>query len=108
MASALVEVECLRTVDRLRFVEPLDENEVVELRQAVFRLAASLEVVDVSRAVLSRAAQPMPTALGTLDAIHLSTALLWRDSFETELIMATHDRELAMAARAVGLHVAGA
>ena len=108
VASALVEVECLRTVDRLRFSEPLDENEVVELRQAVFHLVASLEVVDTSRAVLSRAAQPMPTALGTLDAIHLSTALLWRDSFETDLTMATHDRALTQGARSVGLDVIGA
>jgi hypothetical protein len=43
-----------------------------------------------------------------LDAIHLSTALAWRDARNTDLTMATHDTALATAARAVGLQVIGA
>ena len=57
--------------------------------------------------MLARAAQPMATERGTLDAIHLATALLWRDSADTELVMATHDLALATAARAFGLRVVG-
>jgi hypothetical protein len=49
----------------------------------------------------------MSTPLGTLDAIHLSTAISWRDARNTELTMATHDKSLATAARAIGLHVIG-
>ena len=49
----------------------------------------------------------MPTELGTLDAIHLATALLWKESEDAELIMATHDRALAIAARAHGLKAIG-
>jgi predicted nucleic acid-binding protein len=41
------------------------------------------------------------------DAIHLATALLVRPAFE-DLALATHDRELATAARAVGFRVHGA
>ena len=44
--------------------------------------------------------------LGSLDAIHLASALLIRDSFEG-LALATHDREVAMAARAEGFRVHG-
>jgi hypothetical protein len=58
--------------------------------------------------VLRRASEPFPTPLGTLDAIHLSTALAWRDARNTDLTMATHDTALATAARAVGLQVVGA
>ena len=29
--------------------------------------------------VLSRAAEPMPVSLGTVDALHLATALIWGD-----------------------------
>lgn len=50
----------------------------------------------------------MPTELGTLDAIHLATALLWKELSGVELVMATHDVALALAAQAHGLPVAGA
>lgn len=49
----------------------------------------------------------MPTELGTLDAIHLATALLWKESEGGELLMATHDRALAIAAQAHGLTAIG-
>ena len=49
----------------------------------------------------------MPTELGTLDAIHLATALLWKEFEHTELVMATHDRALATAAQAHGFTAIG-
>ena len=107
VASALVEVECLRTLDRLRLEEDLPEEEIAVRREAVFRLLETAEVVELTRPVLDRAAQPMPTTLGTLDAIHLATALLWREATAAELVLATHDRSLALAARACGLRTVG-
>jgi predicted nucleic acid-binding protein len=108
VASVLVEVECLRTLDRLRLAEGLNDDEIAIRREAVFRLLETVELVELTRPVLARASQPMPTALGTLDAIHLATALLWKDRSEADLIMATHDDALATAARASGLRVLGA
>jgi predicted nucleic acid-binding protein len=107
VASALVEVECLRTLDRLRLRAGVSDREIALRREAVFRLLEAFEVVQPTRAVLGRAAQPQPTELGTLDAIHLATAMLWRDATATDLVMATHDVALGMAARASGLHVLG-
>lgn len=52
--------------------------------------------------------RPFPTPLGTLVAIHLTTALLWRETRNESLVMATHDKALATAAQAVGLQVTGA
>lgn len=66
-----------------------------------------MEVVEPTRPVLARAAQPFPTELGTLDAIHLATALLWRERAGVDLVMATHDVALGTAARASGLSVVG-
>ncbi len=107
VASALVEVECLRTLDRLRLAEGLGDNEIATRREAVFRLLEAMEVVEPTRPVLARAAQPLPTVLGTLDAIHLATALLWRERAGADLVMATHDEALATAAKANGLRVVG-
>ena len=107
VASALVEVECLRTLDRLRPTEQHTDDVIAERREAVYRLMESMEVVEISYPILSRASQPLPIALGTLDAIHLATALLWKERTATTVSMATHDVALATAARASGLPVIG-
>lgn len=108
IASALVEVECLRTLDRLRLAEGLSDQELALRREAVFRILETMDIIEPTRLILERAAHPLPTSLGTLDAIHLATGLLWREHTESELVIATHDRALATAAKASGLHVIGA
>jgi predicted nucleic acid-binding protein len=107
VASALVEVECLRTLDRLRLRVSLSDTELADRREAVYRLTDEMDLVEPVGTVLKRAAQPLPTPLGTLDAIHLSTALLWKELRREDLVMATHDQALATAARASGLRVIG-
>jgi uncharacterized protein len=107
IVSALSEVECLRTLDRLRLARHLADSELARRRELVFRLLASAEVVDPEPIILRRAAQPLPTSLATLDAIHLATAMLWQEEHREPLVMATHDAALATAARASGLSVIG-
>lgn len=107
VSSALVTTESLRTLDRLRLRASLADAEIASRRATILALIASLELVDVDGAVLDRAAQPMPTELGTLDAIHLATALLWKEMTRADLVMATHDGALALGAQAHGLSVVG-
>jgi predicted nucleic acid-binding protein len=107
VASAVVEVECLRTLDRLRLQRAVGDRALAERREAVFALVRRFEIVEAGRAVLARAALPLPTALGTLDAIHLATAVLWRESQGQDLAIATHDAALGTAARASGFSVIG-
>ena len=107
VSSALVRTESLRTLDRLRRRANLANAEVARRRATILAVIASLEVVDIEAAVLDRAAQPMPTELGTLDAIHLATALLWKEMRRVDLVMATHDEALALGAQAHGLPVVG-
>ena len=107
VGSALVEVECLRALDRLRLREDLTPEDLAVRRETVYQLTAEMEVVEPTWPVLRRAGQPFPTPLGTLDAVHLATALLWREAREEDLALATHDRALALAARASGLTVVG-
>jgi len=107
VSSALIRTESLRTLDRLRLRANLADAEVAKRRATVLAVIASLEVVDIGEAVLDRAAQPMPTEVGTLDAIHLATALLWKEMRRVDLVMATHDEALALGAQAHGLPVVG-
>lgn len=107
VASGLLEVECLRTLDRLQLTGALTVEDIALRREAVFRILERLELVELTRAVLHRAGQPMPGSLGTLAAIHLTTAEVWREARGEELLMATHDRSLALAARGMGMRVIG-
>ena len=108
VSSALILTESLRTLDRLRLRAKLSDSEVATRRAVILSLIDSLEIVEIDSAILERAAQPMPTELGTLDAIHLATALLWRESTRAKAVLATHDRALALGALAHGLAVVGA
>ena len=107
VASGLVEVECLRSIDRVRLAADLTDAETARRREAVYRLLDALELVEPTPAVLRRAAQPLPTPLGTLNAVHLASAALWQEARGKPLVVATHDRALATAARASGFRVLG-
>ena len=107
VSSALVTTESLRTLDRLRLRAKLSDSEVATRRGAILSLIASLELVELDVAVLDRASQPMPTELGTLDAIHLATALLWKEMTAADITVATHDEALGLSAKAHGLTVIG-
>lgn len=107
VTSALAEVEVLRTLDRVRFAAPTASARTLAARREVaYRVLEGLETIELTRGVLARAAQPLPTPLGTLDAIHLVSAMGWREQFEG-LVFATHDAALAAAARASGFEVIG-
>ena len=107
VSSVLISTESLRTLDRVRIRAGLTDAEVARRRATILNLIDSLELVEIDSMVLDRAAQPMPTQLGTLDAIHLASALLWKVAMETDLIMTTHDGALSLAAQAHGLKVLG-
>ena len=107
VSSALITTESLRTLDRLRLRVQLSDIEVAQRRSTILALLDSLELVEIDSLVLERAAQPMPTEVGTLDAIHLASALLWRDAMGVDLVVATHDGALGLAARAHGFKVLG-
>jgi len=106
VSSELIAVESARTIDRLRNQGALTMDEAAARVAAVSEWLEAVDLVLLRPPVLSRASEPMPVPIGTLDAIHLATALLWRERAGT-LEMATHDAALGAAARAFGFHVRG-
>jgi uncharacterized protein len=107
LASELVRVETLRTIDRAALRAQLAAPVVADLRAAALDLIARLQLAQISSAVLERAGDPFPTSLGTLDAIHLATAITLAADYP-RMAMATHDHELAAAARSLGFAILGA
>ena len=108
VSSELLVVESLRTVDRLRLQDALSAEEAASRRAVVAEWLESVDLVLLETVILSRASEPLPLPLGTLDALHLATALVWRDRMQQPLVMATHDRNLALGARSFGMEVLGA
>lgn len=106
ISSELIRLECLRTIDRARIRLGLDDRRVARNRADILEAIEGFTLVEVDRTVLERASEPFPTLLGSLDAIHLATALLVREQF-AGLAFATHDLALGTAALATGFRVEG-
>ena len=59
VASRLVEVECLRTIDRRRHAGDLTHKDVTVRTEALYRRLAQFEIIEPTPAILRRAAQPL-------------------------------------------------
>jgi predicted nucleic acid-binding protein len=107
-ASRLLVLEVARTIDRYRLRGVIDDEQVAQLHSEARRVVRSIHLLGVTDELLDRAERPMPTVVGSLDAIHLVTAVELARTLTEPLVFATHDIQLARAARASGLDVAGA
>jgi predicted nucleic acid-binding protein len=107
VSSDLLRIECLRTIDRIRIEKKLSEQEYLKRTALFFEAQRGLELIPVSREVLSRASQPFPTMLGTLDAIHLSSCLLYRERVSQDITLCTHDLALHRASSSLGIPTLG-
>jgi predicted nucleic acid-binding protein len=107
VSSELIAVESARTIDRLRLQGSLTTEEAAARLRTVNEWLEAIDLVLLRPPVLSRASEPMPMPLGTLDALHLATALIWRDRMGPVPTMATHDAGLGLAAQAFGFDVRG-
>ena len=105
-SSRLWLTEAQRTVDRLRLDGRLDDEDVVRLRDECRKVHAALHIVPVDEGILARAGDPFPTTVGTLDAIHLATALAIQAGTALDRFL-THDRRLALAAAGMDFVVEG-
>ncbi len=106
-ASELLGLEARRVLDRLRLEATLDDEQVGTFHAALGALEKTIDRIRLTRLVLARAALPMATPVKTLDALHLASALLWREHRTADLLFATHDPQQARAARALGFACVG-
>jgi predicted nucleic acid-binding protein len=105
-SSALWRVEALRTVDRLRLTQDITDVEVADLVRDIQTLNETLAIYPVGERVLQRASETFPTVVGTLDAIHLASAVFIRETESIDFLL-THDNQLGTAARSLGFSVSG-
>jgi predicted nucleic acid-binding protein len=99
-ASAVIDLEVSRALCRHLAEKRLDQEDLDRLLDVSTVWFGQIGIVPLSRAILTRAAGPFPTIVGALDAIHLATALMWREETDDDVTFLTHDRQLRAAARA--------
>ncbi|MEO7164294.1 MAG: type II toxin-antitoxin system VapC family toxin [Bdellovibrionia bacterium] len=107
IASKLLKPECLRSLDRLRVRGHLNESDFIKASEELYAALESIEFIEIDQRILERVGSSFPLPLGTLDAIHLASALLWRETFDISIDFLTHDEELGKVARALGFQVFG-
>ncbi len=105
--SVLTEVEYFRTIDRMRLEGQIDDPERVALHRQFNLLWEAMHRISLTPPILDRAADPFPTVLGTLDALHLASALAVIPSLDAPLTFLTHDQQLGRGAEALSLQVEG-
>ncbi len=106
-ASELLRVEVLRTIDRNRLKGAVADQEAAEFVRRAHAIFDTLDFVPLGRLILERASQSFLTPLGTLDALHLATALRLAEIDGIELTFLTHDTQLALGARSANFRVQG-
>jgi hypothetical protein len=105
-SSELLLIECPRVLDRYRLEKLLDDEALAHLLTTFRVIADGFHIIELTDAVKERAAEPFPTAVGTLDAIHLSSAALWTEpQGRRSLTILTADRQMERCARAMGFAV---
>ena len=67
-------------------------------------LIARVSFVELTRPALSRARDPFPTSVRTLDALHLSCAAFLRER-GIDFSLATYDRRMSVACEAMGVEL---
>ncbi len=102
VTSELLWLECCRVLERHRLIGNIDDQNLVLARQRCRKVYDGLGRIHVTSSVLARAAQSFPTVLGTLDAIHLASAIIWTQKKEQELIVYSFDKQLNTCALALG------
>ncbi len=97
VSSRLLEYEVWTIVNGRRLRESYGD--------AARALLGRVELLDLTSLVLNRALEPFPVPLRTLDALHVASADYVRAAMRERVDVASYDRRLTDAARAVGLPI---
>lgn len=105
ISSEILRVECRRMFLRLRSLGEIDDAGLLDLSETFEALYGHIRVLELASSLLERAADSFPTIVGSLDAIHLSSALYLAETHPRKIQFVTDDRQLGMGARALGFGV---
>ena len=103
-SSELLFIECSRVLQRYRLDGQLTDHQLQEAVTHFREIYDAFLIFDMGPQVKNRSAGPFPTTIGTLDSIHLSTAILWSEQERVPLVIFTYDQQMRTCAHAMGIH----
>lgn len=106
-SSELMRVEALRALDRLRIQAGWPIQETALRIQLLHSFLSSVEEIPLQKSILQRAADPFPTVVKTLDALHIASASLLKMHLKKSVLFLTHDAQQGLAATAADLDAKG-
>jgi predicted nucleic acid-binding protein len=107
-SSELLWIEVNRVLNRLRLESEITDEEFGILYNDFSEFYKSIYVIEMSALVKEKASGIFPTVIGTLDALHLASAMLLQsEKKEKQIILFTHDKQLATGAIAMGIETMG-
>jgi hypothetical protein len=106
-SSDLLVIECQRVLQRERMAGRLDDRQYSESVVLLQAILERLTLIEMGPSVKRRAAGPFPIVIGTLDAIHLASAILWQETEPgLDFRILTQDKQMALCARSLGIPLA--
>ncbi len=105
-SSELLIIECNRVIDRYRLESVLNDSQVASVKEFLKKLIEGIYIIELSESIKTRAADTFPTIIGTLDALHVSTAIAWQEyENNEEMMIVSHDRQMNICAKALGYKI---
>ena len=102
-SSELLYIECSRVIERYRMQNLITDEQVAETRERLDGIIRGLYIIELTDVIKLRASGSFPTVVGTLGALHLSSALLWKEyAGGEELGVLSDDIQLSTCAKALG------
>lgn len=105
VSSELIEIECRRVLHRYRLAGELSDESLTVAFERLDAVLVGIDLLEMSRPIKQRAMDPFPVNIRTLDALHVSTALMVADTTDG-LSLFSHDRGMNLCARSLGLRAA--
>jgi hypothetical protein len=103
VSSELIEIECRRVIQRCRLQGELDDEGLITAMDRLGQVLRGMSLVKLGDPVKKRSMEAFPVSVKTLDALHLSSALLLAEREpEIAVLVFSHDPGMNRCAKALG------
>jgi len=107
VSSELLRLECQRALIRYRLNQEVEDEGLLQLTEQFNDLLSRISLLKVNSEILDTASQNWGVNLGSLNSIHLASALFIKKEKKSVVQIFTHDKALYTAARLSNLEVTG-
>ena len=107
VSSELLKLECQRALIRYRLNQEVGDEGLLQLSEQLNDLLSRISLLKINSEILESASQNWGVNLGSLDSIHLASALYIKKEKKLAIQIFTYDKALYTAARLANIEVIG-